>query len=283
MSIHIDNLEARVISTEKRLNEAFLRISTLEDKFQVSQQPTLLSNTSPPVHLKDTDESYILCESDDDDDDPVLPPPVQPPPPTVPHYTDYSYMPAAPLYLHQTGQPPYFQHLSEQSAGYSHSHTSPLHPVQLSKYYNSPPNTLVSPPMSSTIPPTVPSSVPKCLRIQGKRKTSILPSIEINKENLSPCDIILKRYSTLHNEKAIGTLAVKLASESFFGNDVLKKCTVMGLRGYPALPTKELNELKQTIFSIFPKYWSNVAEFEVKIWNLCSNSIGQLCKRLRAE
>uniref|UniRef100_A0A1X7T291 Uncharacterized protein n=1 Tax=Amphimedon queenslandica TaxID=400682 RepID=A0A1X7T291_AMPQE len=101
MSIHIDNLEARVISTENRLNEAFIRISTLEDKFQMSQQPPLLPNTSPPEHLKDTDVSYILCKSDDDDD-PVLPPPVQPPPPTA----HYSYMPAAPLYVHQTGKPP---------------------------------------------------------------------------------------------------------------------------------------------------------------------------------
>lgn len=265
LSLTIDILEERVTEMEKRLNDTITRIFKLESLLPIIS-----------LQVKDTDDSYNFSDSDDV---PPLPPPVVPPvipppapvvptPPTAGQY----YMPAAPMYLHQTGQPPYFQH------------TSPLHPVELSKYYSSPPN--VTPPMPSSIPPPTPSSVPKCLPIQGKRKkdgASILPSIEINKENLSPCDIILKKYSTLHNEKAIGTLAVKLASESFFGNEVLKKCTVMGLRDFPALPTKELNELKQVIFSLFPKYWNNVAEFEFKIWNLCSNSIGQLCKRLRAE
>lgn len=83
------------------------------------------------------------------------------------------------------------------------------------------------------------------------------------------------------DENVIGKLAVKLARDCFFGNNVLQRCTVMGCRDYPALPFQELNELKQVIFSIFPKYWHNPVEFESQIWNTCVNSIGQLCKRLR--
>ena len=148
-------------------------------------------------------------------------------------------MPIAPMYLQQTDQPPYFQH------------TSPLHQVELSKYYRSPHN--ATPPMPSSTPPPAPSSAPVFTN-RKKDSASILPSTVINKQNLSPCDIILKKYLNLHNETAIGNLAIKLASESFFGNEVLKKCTVMALRDFPALPIKELNELKQDIFSLIPKY-----------------------------
>ena len=57
-------------------------------------------------------------------------------------------------------------------------------------------------------------------------------------------------HQSLCRENVIGTLAVKLANESFVGNEVLKRCTVMGCRDYPALPLKELNELKQVIFFV---------------------------------
>lgn len=217
-------------------------------------------------------ETYSFL--DDDDEVPALPKSVLPQSlqPVVTPQPQYSYMPAAPMYSQQIGR--------ADHQFYNHPYqSSPLQPVQLSSYYTSPPNT-------SQMTPPMPSAVPKCLPIHGRKKkmsTSCLPSIEINKENLSPCDIILKKYSSLHNERGIGTLAVKLASESFFGDDVLRKCTVMGYRDCPALPSKELNELKQVLFSLFPKYWNNLSEFESKIWNVCTNSIGQLCKRLRVE
>lgn len=128
-------------------------------------------------------------------------------------------------------------------------------------------------------------SPPQCFPIEGRKRhdqNASLPSIEIKKENLSPSDIILKKYPALHNENSISTLAVKLAQFSYFGPKVLKKCTVMGCSSHPSLPINELNELKQEIFSLCPQYWSNKLEFESKVWNACVNSIGQLCKRLRA-
>ena len=75
---------------------------------------------------------------------------------------------------------------------------------------------------------------------------------------------------------------MKLARESFFGEDVLAQCTVMGFGKLPALPTEELNELKQTLFSLFPRHWSNPVDFE-SVWKDCAESLGQLCKRLRLD
>ena len=129
------------------------------------------------------------------------------------------------------------------------------------------------------------SQPPQCLSIEGKKKKDrniSLSSLDINKENLLPTETIIKKYPSLRHENVIGKLAVKLARECFFGNEVLARCTVMGCRDYPALPVNELNELKQLIFSMFPAYWNSPIEFESKIWNICANSIGQLCKRLRS-
>ena len=106
-------------------------------------------------------------------------------------------------------------------------------------------------------------------------------SVEINNENLSPYELVLKKYPSLCKQNVVGTLTVKLANEIFFENEVLKKCTIMGCREYPALPMKELNELKLVIFSLFPCYWNNQTEYKLKIWKSCGNAIGQLCKRLR--
>ena len=41
----------------------------------------------------------------------------------------------------------------------------------------------------------------------------------------------------------------------------MAKCTVMGCGKFPALPTVELDDIKQTIFALFPKYWSNPVQF----------------------
>ena len=44
------------------------------------------------------------------------------------------------------------------------------------------------------------------------------------------------RYPKLRSPSNIGTLAVKLAKEVYFGENVLAKCTVSGDRGLPGLP-----------------------------------------------
>ena len=82
--------------------------------------------------------------------------------------------------------------------------------------------------------------------------------------------MVLEKYSKLpklREENAIGKLAVKLAKESFIGDEVLRQYTVMGCRNFPSLPLHEINEPKQIVFFLFPNYWSNPVEFETKIWN----------------
>ena len=86
-------------------------------------------------------------------------------------------------------------------------------------------------------------------------------SIKIHKNILVPVDVVLKKYPKLRKKHVIGKLAVKLVKQYFFGEDILRQCTVMGCRTciFPALPINELNDLKQTIFSFFPNYWNSPA------------------------
>ncbi len=102
-------------------------------------------------------------------------------------------------------------------------------------------------------------------------------------KQLKPAIEIIEKYSKLKKESSASKLAIKLAKEAFFGETVLRQCTVMGCRKFPGLPIKELNDLKQTIFGLFPIYWANNAGFESNIWNPCVAAIGQLCKRLRSD
>ena len=74
-------------------------------------------------------------------------------------------MPAAPMYLQLTGQPPYFQR------------TSPLHQIQLSKYYSSPHN--ATPPMPSSALPPTPSSAPMCLPKGRKIVLQFFPALRL--------------------------------------------------------------------------------------------------------
>ena len=121
-----------------------------------------------------------------------------------------------------------------------------------------------------------PSTTTNAKYIPLKAKTS---ASAINKTNLIPASQTLGRYPKLQHESKVSILGVKLARESFFGEDVLALCTVMGFGKLPALPNEEL---KQTLFSLFPRYWSNPVDFE-SVWKDCAESLGQVCKRLRLD
>lgn len=80
--------------------------------------------------------------------------------------------------------------------------------------------------------------------------------------------------------KQSATLAVKLAKEAILGDTVLKKFTISGERGFPALPQKELLDLKHNVFQKFPHYWQAPLDFELQ-WKSCCECIGQASKRLK--
>ena len=76
--------------------------------------------------------------------------------------------------------------------------------------------------------------------------------------------MVLEKYPKLRKENVIGKLTVKLAKECFFGDEVLRQCTVMGYRNFPALPYMRSMSSSKLFFSLFPNYWSNPVEFEDK-------------------
>ena len=114
--------------------------------------------------------------------------------------------------------------------------------------------------------------------------SNALDSSEIanSKVTIIPVAAVLSKYPKLRCESKVATLAVKLAREAFFGDDILQRCTVSGERAYPGLPVDKVNELKTTIFQQFPQYWNTKHTFEPR-WKSCVESVGQACKRLRSK
>ena len=115
--------------------------------------------------------------------------------------------------------------------------------------------------------------------VRAKPGSTPLPSSVIDKHKLATVNDVLMKHPKLRCASKIGTLAVKLAREAVFGDDVMAQCTVAGERGLPGLPTKELQQLKQALFMQFP-----VApqEFEA-LWKTSTAAVGQACKRLRSK
>lgn len=129
--------------------------------------------------------------------------------------------------------------------------------------------------LGTAIPPNI-----KCVEITPhKQSVRELSASQINKAELIDPDIVIRKYPSYHCINRVPTLAQRLASQSYFGDDVLSKCTVMGCRDSPALPLRELNQLKQKLFLLFPHFWANPLDFE-ETWSRCTISIGQRCKRI---
>ena len=105
-----------------------------------------------------------------------------------------------------------------------------------------------------------------------------LPSSEIRKDKLSLPSAVLTKYNKLKCRAP--TLAMHLAREAFFGEDVMERCTPNGNRDLPGLPRDELYQLKIEMFRLFPKYWAAPQGFEA-LWATCMTSIEQCCKRIR--
>ena len=113
-----------------------------------------------------------------------------------------------------------------------------------------------------------------------QKKAKALQSDVIPKAKLVSVETVMEKYPKLKTIGNSGALAVKLARESVFGEEVLVQCTVFGARDLPDLPTEELGQLKQALFAQFPQFWGNPVHFE-PVWGKCVDSINQCCKRLR--
>ena len=85
------------------------------------------------------------------------------------------------------------------------------------------------------------------LTLQPNRmKVPAIESVAIDRANLT----IVEKYKSLKTVGTAGTLAVKIARESYFGQKVLAHCTVYGHREQSGLPRAELFQLKQTMFNL---------------------------------
>ena len=123
--------------------------------------------------------------------------------------------------------------------------------------------------------PSTGGGSPRCLLIREGHNH--LPSREIEITNLRPPEFTVQCHRNLTSESKIHTLALKLATESYFGTKVMAQCTVMGCTAYKGLPISELNGLKQFLLV---KYWSAPHDFE-PVWSRCVASIGHGCTRAR--
>ena len=181
---------------------------------------------------------------------------------------------------------PYYQSFEAYHPQYE-AFRPPLHSQTETELHHSTPTPFseqVYPPPSHAQPynPHPNPSNPQCLTIVSSTKKRPLDSSFIKKDQLVDPDTVISYYHAYKTPRKVPYLAWKLAAQSYFGENVLIRCTVGGFREYPALPRTELMALKQKIFLFFPQFWNNKEQFE-PIWSACADSIGQLCKRLRAD
>lgn len=116
--------------------------------------------------------------------------------------------------------------------------------------------------------------------LAAEKKANPLP--QINPSQLLPPQDVLNKYPKLLCNSRIPRLAVKLCKESYFGEDIMKKCTVKGTGKHHALPEKKLKELRLYLIDLcVPRITPSTVEFEA-LWKICLESIGQCCKTLRS-
>ena len=107
-----------------------------------------------------------------------------------------------------------------------------------------------------------------------------LPSEAINRSDLKTLEEVLQLHPALQSEEKMTLLAIKLAREVLGMRS--RQCTPKGWKDCPALPQKELNDLKKSIFNTFPRFWSQPQHFE-KAWVKIQEALAQACKRLRRK
>ena len=100
-------------------------------------------------------------------------------------------------------------------------------------------------------------------------------------ELLSPEEVVAK-YKRMMPLSKIGRLAVKLARESFFGEELMKSSTVFGCQDKPALPKEKLGELKLFLIEQNPQFRRAPEEFE-PFWKTCVDSINHACANLHKK
>ena len=128
----------------------------------------------------------------------------------------------------------------DQGQGYNHGYNQ-------QNFVSPPPSTAdqavlqsVAPQPYHTTPHRLVQEAPRSISIKTKNPEKALPSSEINTTSLVSIDMVVAKYSKLKGEAKAPTLAMKLAKEVIFGEEVMKKCTLVGGRDLLGLPVAEL-------------------------------------------
>ena len=99
---------------------------------------------------------------------------------------------------------------------------------------------------------------------------------------LKSADEVMQSNLELCTPSNVRPLTKKLASEAFFGEDVLLQSTVTGKAGQHALDEHKLQTLQTVIRNkIFPEL--TVECFKEVIWPQMKDALGELCKGLRRK
>ena len=137
--------------------------------------------------------------------------------------------------------------------------------------------------VSST--PVTPSSVQSQLATRDSSTSSdmTLPPIPvptIDTSKLWTVQEVLTKHRRDINVCSAGRLCCKLVCYAFFGEDVMRACTPLGMRDRPGLPSADMAKLKETMISQFPIYQRSPIDFE-GVWEKCINALQQCCNKLR--
>lgn len=99
---------------------------------------------------------------------------------------------------------------------------------------------------------------------------------------ITPTQVVLK-YKALQVPSKFPKLAVKLAREAYFGENMMNSCTVRGTRGQKPLPADGLESMKSFLRCLsVPKIFTTQVDFE-ECWKACLISVGQACKNSRLK
>ena len=92
---------------------------------------------------------------------------------------------------------------------------------------------------------------------------------------------VIQDHPELCSVANVGTLAVKLARHSFFGDEVLRASSLTGKNG-PPLNETQLELLQNFIrTTVVPSM--SLEDFKKQLWPLCKSALSNCCKRLRAN
>jgi len=136
-------------------------------------------------------------------------------------------------------------------------------------------------PPASDHPTVLPPSAnpPQLIPVSSSSDRIYMPSTAIDKTSLRDVAVVVAENKQFQKKDKITTLCQILARECFFGKNLMSRCTAGG-KGSFGLPRDEMNELKKTMFELFPAYKDCPEEFE-PLWEECVTSMGNACRRYR--